>query len=192
MHVGLPLLKEWNEFVETFEIVPFTARRLADVLLAENWSGRDPWKRQQAQHVEVPSSSGDQPGTLRERTSSCLDRAASNQIASPGWIRSYAVDFHIGYDDLEIHSKIGEGGHGSVYKAVWKAGHIVCAVKMLNQTGGDDSSSDEATSDHEDGDGSCPGAPRNDFERETALLRELRHPSLVVCYGICRGGPGVP
>jgi hypothetical protein len=24
------------------------------------------------------------------------------------------------------------------------------------------------------------------------LLRELHHPNLVVCYGMCPGGPGVP
>lgn len=184
--------KEWNEFVETFQIVPFSAQRLADVLLAENWSGRDPSKRQQDQHAEVPSNSSDQPGTLKERTSSCLDRVSSKRFASPGWIRSYGVEFRIGYDDLEIQSKIGDGGHASVYKAVWKAGHIVCAVKVLNQTGSNDNSSDEATSGHGDWNESCLGAPRNEFERETALLRELHHPNLVVCYGICPGGPGVP
>ena len=106
-------------------------------------------------------------------------------------MRSYAVEFRIDYTDLEIRDKVGDGGYGSVFKAVWKTGHVVCAVKMLNRNGDADNSSDDAL-DVSDDEGFVLGSPRDDFERETALLRELHHPNLVICYGMCPGGPGVP
>lgn len=184
------MYKEWNSFVDNFRVVPFTAQHLAEIVLSENWPGMDPSKQQT--DVQVSSSSNDQHLKCTPRP----DRASSKQVASPGTLRrmrSYEVEFRIDYNDLEIsQDKVGSGGYGSVYKGVWKTGHIVCAIKLLNKRGGDVSSSDEASSDHDDADGSFAGTPRDDFEREMALLRELRHPNLVVCYGVCPGGPGVP
>ena len=58
-----------------------------------------------------------------------------------GWLRRYAVEFRIDYDALEIKDKIGDGGYGTVYKAIWKSGHIFCAVKLLKPRGGADDSS---------------------------------------------------
>lgn len=110
-----------------------------------------------------------------------------------GWLRRYAVEFRIDYDALEIKDKIGDGGYGTVYKAIWKSGHIFCAVKLLKPRGGADDSSEQSGEEEDDGEeGGLLGGPRDDFERETALLRELHHPNLVVCYGMCPGGPGVP
>ncbi len=104
------------------------------------------------------------------------------------------MEFRIEYSAIDVREKIGDGGYGSVFKAVWKTGHVFCAVKMLKQSGSVDSGSDEPLDDS-DGEGNGDlvlGSPRDDFERETALLRELHHPNLVVCYGMCPGGPGVP
>lgn len=187
--------KEWNIFVDTFQVVPFTAQYLAEIVLSDNWSGADPSKLPQQRNTQAGSNSVGQQLKLQENTSD-LPRINSKEVASPGTLRrmrSYEVEFRIECDDLEISSdKIGDGGYGSVYKGIWKTGHIVCAIKLLNQRAGDSSSSDEAASDREDADGSFAGTPRDDFERETALLRELHHPNLVVCYGMCPGGPGMP
>lgn len=122
------------------------------------------------------------------------DDSPTKSQPSPRPLRSYDVEFRIEYDAIDVREKIGDGGYGSVFKAVWKTGHVFCAVKMLKTSGSVDSGSDEPLDDS-DGEGNGDlvfASPRDDFERETALLRELHHPNLVVCYGMCPGGPGVP
>jgi hypothetical protein len=190
--------KEWNTFVDTFQIVPFTARNLTEIVLSDNWSGVNPSKLPPQSDLHAGSNSVGQQLKLQEEHTSdigCANSEEVKEVVSPGTLRrmrSYEVEFRIEYDDLEISpDKVGDGGYGTVYKGIWKTGHIVCAIKLLNQHAGDSSSSDEAASDHEDAD-NFAGTPRDDFERETALLRELHHPNLVVCYGMCQGGPGVP
>ena len=160
----------------------------------DNWAVICP-KGQQQSVGEVPGKSGNRPSKLQGHSPSRIERASSKRALSPRdslpGMRSYAVEFRIGYNDLEIRDKVGDGGYGSVFKGVWKTGHVLCAVKMLNRTEDADNSSDEGL-DPSDEEGSALGGPRDDFERETALLRELHHPNLVVCYGMCPGGPGVP
>lgn len=161
---------------------PFTAKRLAEIVLRDNW-------------IDKYSSVTAQPETAQSDASPADHaKTSTNSRATPGSsrpLRSYAVEFRIEYDALDIRDKIGDGGYGSVFKAVWKTGHVFCAVKMLK--GSIDSGSDESLHDSEDDMADlASGSPRDDFERETALLRELHHPNLVVCYGMCPGGPGVP
>ena len=179
---------------------PFTAQNLADIVLSEAWSKAYP---PASVHL-TPSGEG----TSRVEASKLLSPTrlllelerpdsptkSHQSPRSPRPLRSYAVEFRIEYDDLDIQDKIGAGGYGSVFKAVWKTGHVFCAVKMLNQGGKVDHDSDDSLqdSDPEGSEHLVAGTPRDDFERETALLRELHHPNLVLCYGMCPGGPGVP
>ena len=71
------------------------------------------------------------------------DDSPTKSQASPRPLRSYDVEFRIEYDAIDVKEKIGDGGYGSVYKAVWKTGHVFCAVKMLKTIGSVDSVSDE-------------------------------------------------
>ena len=179
---------------------PFTAQTLADIVLADAWSAAySPARvdlkpsRDGASHVDASRLLSPTRLPLElERADSPTKSLGSPRTPRP--LRSYAVEFRIEYDDLDIRDKIGAGGYGSVFKAVWKTGHVYCAVKMLKQGGATDHDSDDSLqdSDAEGSDGLVIGTPRDDFERETALLRELHHPNLVLCYGMCPGGPGLP
>ena len=177
---------------------PFTAERLAEIVLGDNWT--DKYSSSTAQPETAQNDASPVETKSVKPNGQLLDvsdhgNSPTNSRATPGSsrpLRSYAIEFRIEYDALDIRDKIGDGGYGSVFKAVWKTGHVFCAVKMLK--GSIDSGSDESLhdSDEEDSTDLASGSPRDDFERETALLRELHHPNLVVCYGMCPGGPGVP
>ena len=176
---------------------PFTAERLAEIVLGDDWTDKHSSATTQSEAVQSDASPVDIKSVEPNRRSLDVDHGNSptNSRATPGSsrpLRSYAVEFRIEYDALDIRDKIGDGGYGSVFKAVWKTGHVFCAVKMLKGTV--DSGSDESSHDSDEDDRTdlASGSPRDDFERETALLRELHHPNLVVCYGMCPGGPGVP
>ena len=189
--------QEWSRFIDTCEVHPFTAQHLAETMLSDVWVDKVASASAQpepfANDDSHPAASKSQKpidlslDLLRDNSST-----KSHPTPTPRPLRSYAVEFRIEYDALDVREKIGDGGYGSVFKAVWKTGHVFCAVKMLKQSDSADSSSDESLSDGEGSGDLVLGSPRDDFERETALLRELHHPNLVVCYGMCPGGPGVP
>ena len=70
----------------------------------------------------------------------------------------------IGTEDLQLVSKIGEGGFGSIYLArCW--GTTDVAVKSYHQQSEEDNQDDE-------------------FEREVSFLMRLRHPNIVTLYGV--------
>ncbi|EFC41826.1 predicted protein [Naegleria gruberi] len=72
--------------------------------------------------------------------------------------------FIIGLDQVHIEKKIGEGGAGFVYKGKWN--HNTVAIKCLRVEG----SESEFLSD--------------EIEREATHLSKLRHPNVLMFYGI--------
>ncbi|KAG2386314.1 hypothetical protein C9374_002760 [Naegleria lovaniensis] len=72
-------------------------------------------------------------------------------------------DWLIKLEDIEIISKIGEGGQGVVYKARWRNADV--ALKSIKI---DDSDLDS-----------------NEFENEASLLSSIRHPNVVTFFGVC-------
>lgn len=187
--------QEWNCFIDKCEVNPFTAQHLAEIVLKESWVETYPLPNVESSREasNLKGSKSLTPGRLSLDLENSNSPAKSQQSSPTRPLRSYAVEFRIEYDALDIKERIGDGGYGSVFKAVWKTGHVFCAVKMLKQKGiGSASDGSIDGSDEEDSDMLLDPSPRDDFERETALLRELHHPNLVVCYGMCPGGPGVP
>lgn len=170
--------QEWNDFVDTWKVVPFTAQSLAEIVLSDRWTHTYPPDK-----AQLNNASSSESHSLDVEHGDTKPNPSATP-AMPRALPSYAVEFRIQYDALDIGDKIGDGGYGSVFKAVWKTGHVSCAVKMLHGADSADSGSDDGEM--------MPSSPRDDFERETALLRELHHPNLVTCYGMCPGGPGVP
>lgn len=65
---------------------------------------------------------------------------------------------------FELQEKIGEGGMGVVYRARYVPKNRMLAVKMLNSEGVD-------------------GVFLARFERELEILKTLRHPNIVHCFG---------
>ena len=61
-----------------------------------------------------------------------------------------------------------------MFKGIWKTGHVWCAIKEMNCRYDSDCSDGQEQS-------------MDDFEIESALLREMHHPNLVVCYGVVSG-----
>ena len=194
---------EWNNFVSTYNIVPFTAKRLCACVLSEMWAADHPSRvstpAKKTLSLEVADGGEVPPRTPNGGNGSGSPGSRGRQVLlSPGLsltprgarkrLKGYDIEFQIDYVDLDIKDQIGDGGYGTVYKAVWKTGHVFCAVKLLKARPNGESTSEE----EQEEEGGEELGPRDDFERETALLRELHHPNLVVCYGVCPGGPGVP
>ena len=69
----------------------------------------------------------------------------------------------ISFDELEIGRKLGQGGFGVVNEALWQ-GATVAVKQLLGQL----------TPDLID-----------EFQRETAVHASLRHPNIILLYGIC-------
>ena len=70
----------------------------------------------------------------------------------------------ISFDELEIGRKLGQGGFGVVNEALWQGTTQVAVKQLLGQL----------TSDLID-----------EFQRETNVHARLRHPNIIMLYGIC-------
>jgi len=147
---------EWNNFVSTYEIMPFTAKRLADIVLAEKWAAAHPSKASSPKKtlsIEVAEGSSPSPkpngggGSARGRQMSLSPGLTPR--GSRRRLKGYDIEFQIEYVDLEIKDKIGDGGYGTVYKAIWTTGHVFCAVKLLKARPNEESTSDEEQDEEE-------------------------------------------
>ena len=67
--------QDWNRFVSTFKVVPFTAKRLADIVLADSWTEANPSSKK-----VVEKAASDQVGG---GGSSSSPRLALDPIQSP-------------------------------------------------------------------------------------------------------------
>ena len=70
----------------------------------------------------------------------------------------------ISFDDLEIGRKLGQGGFGVVNEALWQGATQVAVKQLLGQLDQD---------------------LMDEFQRETNVHARLRHPNIILLYGIC-------
>ncbi|GFO23876.1 serine/threonine-protein kinase ctr1 [Plakobranchus ocellatus] len=90
---------------------------------------------------------------------------SSAKITDPLY-ESLLLQENIKFEDLDIKDKIGHGGFGDVYFAVYKPNSVVVAVKILKQT--------------------CLTPKHLElFQTEITNHRQLNHPNIVKLYGPC-------
>ena len=81
-------------------------------------------------------------------------------------LKSETPNWQIAYEELELESKIGEGGFGEVFRGKWRGTTV--AVKTL-KGGGPTLNPKEVEK----------------FSKEVSILRALHHPNLVLFLGAC-------
>lgn len=81
-------------------------------------------------------------------------------------LKSETPNWQIAYEELELESKIGEGGFGEVFRGKWRGTTV--AVKTL-KGGGPSLNPKEVEK----------------FSKEVSILRALHHPNLVLFLGAC-------
>ena len=92
-----------------------------------------------------------------ELSSPLMNRGNSPNLEMPSFI--------IPIEQIKLLRKIGEGGAANVFLATWL--NIMIAIKSLK--------SDLVLTDFHD----------EEFEREAAVLSRLRHPNVLIFYGVC-------
>ncbi|KAF7253049.1 hypothetical protein EG68_07952 [Paragonimus skrjabini miyazakii] len=83
---------------------------------------------------------------------------------SPGF--ATLDEWEVNRDEILMRQKLGCGQYGDVYEAIWKRLNTVVAVKTLKQD-----------------------VNVNDFLKEAAIMKKLRHRNLVQLLGVCTREP---
>ncbi len=96
-------------------------------------------------------------------------KKAPSVSAPPPPVRAVALPMathgRIPFSELVIGKKLGQGKFGIVCEAVWQGVNKVAVKQLLSQT--------------------LSGDALEEFQREAAIHAQLRHPNIIVLYGVC-------
>lgn len=105
---------------------------------------------------------------ILHRHDAAITQSRSKTLERPKWLRGGEV---IEYSDLEIGSKIGSGGFGDVFIAVWKERLQVVVKKLRVQR--------------------VQEKKKIQFQQEVKVFSSLNHPCIVQFYGACVVTPNI-
>ncbi|MCO5591533.1 hypothetical protein L7F22_045518 [Adiantum nelumboides] len=143
-------------------------------LKAEAWMAKKgmPWLGRLSDHEIEDHGSKTQPPFASDNSSSVeedlgdkTDQPVSSSNASslrPYAVGGYDIDCEIAFEDLTLGEQIGQGSCGIVYHGLWYGSDV--AVKVFTEQ-------------------DYPTALLDDFRKEVALMKRLRHPNIVLFMG---------
>lgn len=135
---------------------------------------RQAYEKIQQQKQEAEERYDDEAVSRYERMEGIVNRcdaSRKNQYTKrfvPEWMKSGDV---IDFNDLELGDKLGGGGFGDVYVAIWKSEVKVCVKKLRVMR--------------------VSQKRKMEFEQEVKILSSLNHPAIISFFGACIETPNL-
>ena len=116
--------------------------------------------------IEYTNACEQAEGIVNRHEAALTQRCSA--LKQPPWLRDDEI---INYYDLELGNKIGGGGFGDVYIAIWNEKYHVAVKKFRVQR--------------------VSRVKKQQFEKEVKLYSTLCHPAIVTFYGACVEAPNL-